>query len=118
VFIYSVGVFITVHRVRKTIGKLLKNKHVEESHNAEHEWIKSRTIHVRGLDTGDRTGIALATVLNEFLKTRGGSVLDVQILPDYQSMLELEVKRSEAECMKRLCEQHPEAFSNFCFSGS
>jgi hypothetical protein len=83
VFIYSIGVFITVRGVRKTIGKLLKKIHMEESHNAEHEWIKSRTIHVRGLDTGDRSGIALATVLNEFLRTRGGHILDVQILPDY-----------------------------------
>ena len=70
IFIYSAGVFLTVRSVRVHIGELLKSRQQEESNITDHEWIKGRSIHVRGLDTGDRSGIAIASVLNDYLRTR------------------------------------------------
>ena len=54
------------------------------SRNKDHEWLKARTIHVKGLSGEDRAGNMLKTVIERALPPdSGGSVLAVLLVPDF-----------------------------------
>lgn len=76
----------------------------ERSHDKDHEWLKLRTVHVRGLDISDRSGEALANQLNSFLREKGGRVVEVVLFPDFQKLIKLEIDREKTILMKNLYE--------------
>ena len=45
------------------------------SRNLDHDWLKARTLHIKGIPPEDRTGNGLKTVLDNFLKNRDGKVV-------------------------------------------
>jgi len=45
--------------------------------NKDHEWLKARTVHIKGIPAEDRTGNGLVQVLESFLKEKGGMVIAV-----------------------------------------
>jgi len=62
------------------------------SKNKDHEWLKGRTIHVKGLSPEDRTGNYLKTVLERVIGPSGGEVLAVHLVPDFALQLDYEAK--------------------------
>jgi hypothetical protein len=62
------------------------------SRNKDHEWLKARTIHVKGLSPEDRTGNNLKTLLDRVVAPAAGEVLAVHLVPDFAAQLELESK--------------------------
>jgi hypothetical protein len=55
------------------------------SKNKDHEWLKARTIHVKGVSPEDRSGNVLKHILERSLRGRGGQVLGVLVVPDFVS---------------------------------
>lgn len=53
------------------------------SQNKDHEWLKARTIHVKGIPEEDRTGNSLKMVLERVLSETDGEVLAVLVVPDF-----------------------------------
>lgn len=104
VAIFSGGVLLTVYLLRSYLSEVLMNNAIDLERSNEHEWLRMRTVHVRGLDIGDRSGGALARILQAFLQHRGGGVVEVYMVPDYQKLLELEIERQTAMCYKRILE--------------
>lgn len=62
------------------------------SKNKDHEWLKARTVHVKGLSPDDRSGNYLKHVLERVIGPHGGEVLAVHLVPDFVNQLELEGK--------------------------
>lgn len=62
----------------------------------DHECLKTRTIHLKGVLSNDRTGNGIEKYLNEILRKRTygsqvpGKVTSVLIIPDFTRQLELE----------------------------
>lgn len=53
------------------------------SKNKDHEWLKARTIHVKGLSHEDRTGNNLKAILEKVIAPVEGQVLAVHLVPDF-----------------------------------
>ena len=47
----------------------------EMSKKRDHEWLKARTLHVKGLPEEDRAGNGLKTLIEKFLKENGGRII-------------------------------------------
>ena len=63
------------------------------SRNKDHEWLKARTIHVKGLLPDDRAGNQLKLVLERVLaQSDNGQVLAVLLVPDFVKQLSYESK--------------------------
>lgn len=78
----------------------------EKCKNKDYEWLKARTLHVRGLLPKDRRGDMLKNELNLILRENGGKVLDVVVIPDFQSLFDLEVEKKELEDLHMLVGAH------------
>lgn len=113
-YIFSLGVLLTMWLLRKRISSLIEEKTLMRSQEQEHEWLMLRTVQVRGLDISDRSGEALSNHFNKFLIPRGGKVVEVNLIPDFQKLLQLEIEREGALLMKQLYnEDFPRPPSHF-----
>ena len=101
-------VFITFMTLKtvyglKATGRVLYKKYARTGDiKHDYEWLKSRTIHVRGLLKNDVDGRILESVLNEQLKSHNGKVLGIIVVPDYNKLTELEEKRKDFEDLSQL----------------
>lgn len=87
------------------------------SRNKDHEWLKARTIHVKGLSPEDRTGNHLKTVLDRVVAPAAGEVLAVHLVPDFAAQLELESKILDLKDLQMLVTAQTasgEAYFNCC----
>ena len=92
----------TVYGLKAT-GRVLYKKYARTGDiKHDYEWLKSRTIHVRGLLKNDVDGRILESVLNEQLKSHNGKVLGIIVVPDYNKLTELEEKRKDFEDLSQL----------------
>jgi Late exocytosis, associated with Golgi transport/Calcium-dependent channel, 7TM region, putative phosphate len=101
-YIFSLGVLLTMWMLRKRVGDMLEEKNLMRSREQEHEWLMLRTAQVRGLDVFDRSGEALTSHFNNFLSNKGGKVVEVTLIPNFQKLLKLEIERENAILMKNL----------------
>ena len=77
---------LTVRQVQKTRRDAriaYQFYHNEMSKNKDHEWLKARTVHVKGLPPEDRSGNNLKAVLERVISPVGGEVLGVLLVPDF-----------------------------------
>ena len=61
----------------------------------DHEWLKARTVHIKGIPGLDRNGQGLETLLNRFLDDNlpgQVKVLALHLVPDFSKILEIEDK--------------------------
>jgi len=56
----------------------------------DHEWLKARTVHIKGIPAEDRHGDGLKTLLSQYLKDSGGEVLALHLVPDFTKILDIE----------------------------
>ena len=73
----------TVQKIRREARIAYLFYHKAMSQNKDHEWLKARTIHVKGVPPEDRTGNSLKNVLERVLKDTDGQVLAVMVVPDF-----------------------------------
>jgi hypothetical protein len=66
------------------------------------EWLKARTIHIKGIPAEDRTGNGLRQVLESFLEKNGGIVIAVAIVPPFSSIFEIETQMKDIKYLNML----------------
>jgi hypothetical protein len=89
--------FFTLRAVQKTrrdAAEALKWQNEQILLESPHNWLKMRTLHVKGIPEKDRAGRGLQVVLEKFLKDRlgAGRVLAIQIVPPFYEIFQIELK--------------------------
>jgi len=75
----------------------------EMSKKRDHEWLKARTMHIKGIPEEDRAGNGLKTLLETFLKQNGsGSILAMQIVPPFHKIFNIEVQMRDLRDLNML----------------
>lgn len=95
--IFSILTFHIVFDLREEARNLYKETTQEKNKVKDNEWLRARTLHVRGLLPKDRRGDMLKNELNMMLKSINGRVLDVVVIPDFQNLFDLEVEKKDLE---------------------
>lgn len=80
---FTVISFYTIFELREEARNLYKENEKEKCKLKDFEWLKARTLHVRGLLAKDRRGDMLKNEINLILEETGGKVLDIVAIPDY-----------------------------------
>lgn len=62
------------------------------SRNVDYDWLKARTLHIKGIPMEDRTGNGLKTILDNFLKDKDGRVVAMQLVPPFSKIFSIETK--------------------------
>jgi hypothetical protein len=109
--------FHTVFEMREEARNLYRETQRDKCRVKDDEWLKARTLHVRGLLSKDRRGDLLRNELNLMLEPVKGKVLDVLVVPDYQRLFDLETEKKELEDLHHLLSAHgaPGCFTRMCF---
>lgn len=101
IFIIFTFSFLTIRIVQKTRRDAriaLESYYQDMSHYRDHECLKTRTLHVKGVLPDDRTGNGIEAHLNKILAQKSfnnrdpGKVRSVLIIPDFTKQLEIELK--------------------------
>jgi hypothetical protein len=80
------------------------------SEDKDHEWLKARTIHVKGIPAEDRTGNGLKQVIDTFLEDKGGAVVAVSIVPPFHRIFEIETKTRDLKYLNMLLSSGDEQY--------
>lgn len=72
------------------------------SRTRDQEWLKARTLHIKGIPQEDRSGEGLRTILDTFLQECDGNVIDIQIVPPFSKILSIEAKMREMKDLNML----------------
>jgi len=81
--LFTVATFYTVFDLREEARDLYRESQKEKCRVKDYEWLKARTLHVRGLLPKDRRGDMLKNEMNLMLEPVHGKVLDVVVIPDF-----------------------------------
>lgn len=81
--VFTILTFHTVFDLREEAKVLYKETSLEKNKTKDIEWLRARTLHVRGLLPKDRRGDMLRNELDNMLKPVNGKVLDVVVIPDF-----------------------------------
>jgi hypothetical protein len=92
---FSVATFYYVFEIREEAKAMYKEHQMKLCKNKDYEWLRARTLHVRGVHPKDRGGFRLKGELNRIIKPSGGQVLSVSVIPDYQTLLLLEEEKKD-----------------------
>lgn len=76
--------------------------YTEMSQNKDSEWLKARTLHIKGMPKEDRTGNGLKTLLDQFLEQSGGKVMQVLVVPDFHAQIMIEDDIQDMKDLKML----------------
>lgn len=101
-------IFITIATIKTVFGLKTQGRKVYKKYSRsglmkhDYEWLKSRTIHVRGLLKNDVTGSLLENTLNEHLDDTDSKILGIVVVPDYKKLTELEERRKDLEDLSQL----------------
>lgn len=90
--IFSGAIIYTFYQMKLEARTMYIRMQLERSKVKDYEWLKTRTVHVRGLAPNDRKGEVLVRKINNELETIGGKVLAIINIPDFNKILELENK--------------------------
>jgi hypothetical protein len=106
VFMVFVYTFLTIHFIQKTRRDARVSYQMyysEMSKKKDHEWLKARTMHIKGIPEEDRAGNGLKTLLETFLKENGGgSILAMQIVPPFHKIFQIEVQMRDLKDLNML----------------
>lgn len=99
----SLSIFITILTLRTIFNlKTQARKVYKKYEKHDYEWLKSRTIHVKGLLKNDITGALLENMLNDHLSDTESKILAICVVPDYRRLTKLEEKRKDLEDLSQL----------------
>ena len=103
---FSALTVYTIFEMRDEARDLYKETSREKSRVKDFEWLKARTIHVRGLLPKDRRGDLLRNEMDALLEPIKGRVLDVIVTPDFSRLFDLETEKKELEDLHHLVSAH------------
>jgi hypothetical protein len=72
VLVFTLLTIRNVQKIRREARIAYQVYHRAMSKNKDHEWLKARTIHVKGIPSEDRTGNVLKSMLERQLRDIGG----------------------------------------------
>ena len=117
IFVICTFTMLTIGLVQKTrrdAKVTLESYHHDMSHYKDHECLKTRTLHIKGVLPDDRTGNGVEAYLNKILVMRSygspnpGKVRSVLIIPDFTKQLKIEGKIQDMKDIKmKMSEQDP-----------
>jgi hypothetical protein len=87
-----------VQKTRRDAKVALESFYQDMSRYKDHECLKARTMHIKGVLPHDRTGDGVQHYLNKILKNKSygsenpGKVTSCLIVPDFTKQLEIEGK--------------------------
>ena len=110
VFVYTFLTIAAVQSTRREAQRAYKKNLKEMSTAKDAEWLKSRTIHIKGIPAEDRTGNGLRQVLESFLEKKGGMVIAVQMIPPFHRIFEIETKMRDIKYLSMLYGQEHHFF--------
>ena len=90
--VFSFATIYTFYQMKLEARTVYAKLQLERSKTKDYEWLKTRTVHVRGLAPNDRKGESLIRKLNKELEVTGGKALGIINIPDFSKILELENK--------------------------
>jgi len=95
------------------------------SHYKDHECLKTRTLHIKGVLPDDRTGNGIEQYFNKILMKRSygssnpGRVRSVLIIPDFTKQLRLEMNIQDLKDYRMLMSvQRPNCIQNMIVHGA
>lgn len=90
--IFTIATIYTFYELKLEARSVYAEVQLKRSRTKNFEWLKTRTVHVRGLAPNDRKGEALIKKINKELELIGGKVLTIINIPDFSTILDLENK--------------------------
>ena len=112
VFIITSFTIRAIQTTRKDARESYRMQHEEASRNVDHEWLKARTLHIKGIPAEDRTGNGLKNVLDDFLRDKDGKVVAIQIVPPFSKIFDIETKIKDLKYLQMLTSTSDQHF--FC----
>jgi hypothetical protein len=110
----TAGVLITVMSLRSEALTTYEEQQEERCKVKNHDWLRARTLHVRGLFPKDRRGDMLRNELDTLLKPVNGKVLDVVVTPDFQDLFALESEKKDLDDLHTMVEAQDQGFFTKC----
>lgn len=110
IFTFSVLTIRLVQKTRRDARIALESYYSDMSRFKDHECLKTRTLHIKGVLPDDRTGSGLEAHLNKILAQKSyigqpggvGKVRSVLIIPDFTNQLEIELKIQDLKDYRNL----------------
>lgn len=90
--IFTIATLYTFYELKVEARNVYAEVQLKRSRTKDFEWLKTRTVHVRGLAPNDRKGESLIRKLDKELELIGGKVIAIINIPDFSKILELENK--------------------------
>jgi hypothetical protein len=90
--VFTMATLYTFYELKVEARNIYAEVQLKRSRTKDFEWLKTRTVHVRGLAPNDRKGESLIRKLNKELELIGGKVIAIINIPDFSKILELENK--------------------------
>ena len=88
------------------------------SKNYDHEFLKERTLHIKGIQHDDRGGNMLMNQLDKVIGDIGGQIKGIIIVPDMIDLLRLNGEKLDLKDLKMLIDAKEltggEPYTNFC----
>jgi hypothetical protein len=117
VFLFTVMTLAMIASLREEAKQAYVEFEREKCKVKDYDWLRARTLHVQGLLPVDRRGDMLKNEIEAMLKPMGGKVLDVAVVPDFQTLFQLETEKKDLEDLQSLVgAQKPHAFTKCMLS--
>jgi hypothetical protein len=100
--VFSTATMYSFYQMKIEARTAYAKMQLERSKTKDYEWLKSRTVHVRGLAPNDRRGEMLIRKLNKELEIIGGKVLAIINIPDFSKILDLENEKFDVEDLLKI----------------
>lgn len=113
VVVFSIATIVTFYNMKVEARTMYAKMQLERSRVKDFEWLKTRTVHVRGLAPHDRKGDSLVRKLNKELRYINGQVLGIINIPNFQRLFDLETKKFDIQDLLRIPEDK-EPFAKKC----
>ena len=110
VFIITSLTIRAIQTTRNEAADSYYMQHQQLSRNVDHDWLKARTLHIKGIPAEDRTGNGLKTILENFLKDKGGRVVAMQLVPPFSKIFSIETKIKDMRYLQMLTSSAEEHF--------
>ena len=98
IFLFTSLTIRTVQKTRRDAKVALETFYQDMSKYKDHECLKARTVHIKGILPQDRTGDGIVNHLNKILKKKSfanlvpGKVVSCLVISDFTRLLDLEGK--------------------------
>ena len=99
-----------VQQTRDIARASYRVQHEQLSRNVDHDWLKARTLHIKGLPQEDRDGNGLKQILDNFLADKDGKVVAIQIVPPFSAIFNIETKIKDLKYLQMLTSSADQKF--------